>query len=409
MSQRSQWDMVVVGGGLVGLLFARLVTALSPTAALRIAVLDRQSPAAPTERIGLRVSALSPASREMLEYCDVWAQLPAQRLSPYQRMVVWRDAQAGAAERLIFDAAEQGLSELGHIVENDLLRHALWQSAAAAGVQMITAAAPAALAIGSDAVDLTLHDDRVLQTRLLVGADGASSWVRQSLAIENGWRAYGQRGLVTHVQTEKPHAQTAWQRFLPDGPLAFLPLADGRSSIVWSCPDAQAEALLALDAHALGQQLTVASQQQLGEITVSEPARAFPLAAAHAQRYVQERCALLGDAAHQIHPLAGQGVNLGMLDAAVLADELVSHLRQPGSDPGDLRPLGRYQRRRKGDNLATLGGMDILNSLFSRGSPGTATFAARGLGLVQRFSPLKRELAEHALGQRASQLSWLRH
>lgn len=395
-----RWDVLVVGGGLVGLAFAcRLARAGKP---LRVAVLDRESPRQPGAEVDLRVSAIAPGSRALLEDCDAWRRMPAERLGAYTRMQVWRDLQAGDAERISFDAAEQGLPELGHIVENQQLRYALWQAAADAGVSLIDGASPTSLSLGAEQASVELAGGDSHQAALIVGADGGASWVRGAAHMKFRRNPYGQQGLVMHVSTEREHAHTAWQRFLPDGPLALLPLADGRCSVVWSCPDAQAGELAALDTPQLGRELTEASQQVLGEIEVTTPVRAFPLVAAHARDYARERCVLLGDAAHQVHPLAGQGVNLGFRDAEILADELAAHLAARRADPGDLRPLLRYQRRRKGDNLATLATMDLLNRVFSRGENPAAGLAARGLGLVDRIGPLKRALAGHALGEAGS-------
>jgi ubiquinone biosynthesis UbiH/UbiF/VisC/COQ6 family hydroxylase len=317
-------------------------------------------------------------------------------------MQVWRDLRAGDAECICFDAAEQGMPVLGQIVENNQLRYALWQAAADAGVCLIEKAIPNSLSLGSRHAIVELADGSSHRASLIVGADGSASWVREAAGMKFRRSPYHQQGLVMHVRTERDHAQTAWQRFLPDGPLALLPLSDGRCSVVWSCPDARAEQLMSLDAVRLGAELTQASQQVLGEIEVTTQVRGFPLVAGHARNYARERCVLLGDAAHQVHPLAGQGVNLGFRDARVLADELRAQLAVRGADPGDRRGLLRYQRRRKGDNLATIATMDLINRAFSNGDGPVAGVAARGLGLVDRVGPLKRALASHALGDAGS-------
>ncbi len=390
-------DVIVVGGGLVGLSFACLLTASVAPRELRIAVIDHAAPSAPGDQIGLRVSALSPASRAVLVACDAWDAMPASRIGPYRRMEIWRGSAADSAQRISFDAAEHALAALGFIVENDLLRHSLWQSAAKRGVDFLVGGELVAIHEQPEHLELELADQSI-STRLLVGADGASSWVRGAMGMTQQRRSYGQMGLVTHVSTQRPHQQTAWQRFLPGGPVALLPLADGRCSVVWSCPQEQAKDLLQLGRGPLSDALSDATEAVLGDLQSTETPRAFPLAAAHAQRYVEQRCALIGDAAHQVHPLAGQGVNLGLRDAAVLAEELGRHSSSLGADLGDLRVLNRYQRRRKGDNLATLVTMDLLQRVFGDGHTVVAALGGRGLGLVQKLSPLKRRLANHALG-----------
>lgn len=391
-------DIAIVGGGLVGIALACLL-ADPGRKPLSIAVIERRPPLPPGSEAGLRVSALSPASRVILSRCGAWQRLPTDRLGPYRRMTVWRNGGPDGPDSIHFDAAEQAADLLGHIVDNELLRYHLCAAAEAAGVQLITGTAPAGLRCDDDAARLELEDGRRLEARLMVGADGPASWLREQLGIVTDRRAYGQLGVVTHVHSERAHGETAWQRFLPEGPLALLPMADGRSSVVWSCSEADGRARLAMDADELGAELTGASQGVLGKLTVSAEAAAFPLAAAHARRYCQERFALVGDAAHQVHPLAGQGVNLGLLDAAALAAALADHLQQPGADPGDIRALRRYERSRRGDNLTTLAAMDALHRIFTGNGPIIAAAAGQGLGWIDHLLPVKRRLADRALGR----------
>lgn len=398
MTGAAKLQVVVVGGGLVGLSFANLLAARWPEHAAGIIVVEQKPPPPVQSEAGLRVSALSPGSAAILGDCGAWQALPDDRLGPYQRMIVWRDGGPQGQDSICFDAAEQGLATLGHIVENDLLCRLLWDRAEAAGIGLLTGASPVSMEREPGQVSLQMDDGSRVATRLLVGADGAASWVREAAGLARRQWSYGQHGVVTHAQPELPHAQTAWQRFLPRGPLALLPLADGRVSIVWSCPDARASELLAGDDDALADALTTASEGVLGQLRPTVPARAFPLNAAHARAYTGERIALVGDAAHQVHPLAGQGANLGLKDAAVLAGTLSHHLEHPAADPGDRRVLRRYERARKADNLATLMTMDLINRAFSTGNPALAALAGSGLGLVDRFKPLKRAFAAHAAG-----------
>lgn len=400
------YDVVVLGGGLTGLALARLLHAQAAErrGGLRIAVVEAGSPppAVATAGVGLRVVALSPASRAVLAACDAWDRVPAARLGPYRRMVVWQHA--GAPEgpgSLVFDAAGQGCAELGWIVENDLLRGALWAACAGrAGIDLLDGAAPVAAGVAPRGAFVTLADGRRLEAALLVGADGHHSWLRDALGVAAPSRDYGQLALVAHVAGERAHGDTAWQRFLPDGPLALLPLADGRSSIVWSCPTARAGELLAAPDAQFDAALTEASGGVRGALHVTTRRASFPLAAAHAAHYTGLRFALVGDAAHRVHPLAGQGVNLGFQDAAALAEVLAAHLAVPGADAGDPLALRRYERRRRGANLATLAAMDALHALFTSTVPGVARAGGAGLGLVDRIAPLKRRLADYAMGRR---------
>ena len=391
-------DFLVLGGGLVGLAFANLLAARLPGAAERIVVVDRAAPAPLSADVGLRVSAWSAASTALLNEAGAWQQVPAARRGPYRRMVVWRSSGPDGRDSIHFDAAEQGLPALGHIVENDVLRSLLWDQASQAGVRFEVGASPQRLQQDDAGVQLELDDGRVLTASLLIGADGQSSWTRQAVGLTRREWSYHQQGLVTHVQPAEEHQETAWQRFLPDGPLALLPLADGRVSVVWSCPVGAATTLLAGSQAELGAALTRASDGVLGELHPTVSARGFPLMASHTHTYTADRVVLIGDAAHQVHPLAGLGANLGLKDADVLAGELAAFLHQPAADPGERKLLRRYERARKGDNLATLTTMDLLHRAFSGGQPGLASLAGTGLGLVDRLPGIKRAIANYAVG-----------
>jgi ubiquinone biosynthesis UbiH/UbiF/VisC/COQ6 family hydroxylase len=400
------FDVLVLGGGLTGLGFALLLQAQSAggRAGLRVGMVEagHAPPAELPAEMGLRVVALSLASRAMLEQCGCWSRLPGARIGPYRRMVVWHHAGApdGPAS-ITFDAAEEGVAELGYIVENDLLRMFLWRQAESAGsIELITGVAPVGIEVGRDAAQLALAGGRHLRSRLIVGADGHDSWLRTALGVGARQQPYGQQAVVAHVASERLHGETAWQRFQADGPLALLPLPDGRSSIVWSCPEEQAKFLVSAPESAFNQALTAASAGVLGRLRLTTRRLSFPLAAAHASQYTGLRFALIGDAAHRVHPLAGQGVNLGFQDAAALAETLVDHLSSPAADPGDPLALRRYERWRTGANLATLATMDVLHRVFTSRVPGVSRAAGFGLGLANRLSPLKSRLADYALGRR---------
>jgi ubiquinone biosynthesis UbiH/UbiF/VisC/COQ6 family hydroxylase len=402
---RLDCDILIVGGGLPGLLLACRLALLAGRRPWRVIVLEGSppEPVPPAAPMGLRVFAIAPAAEASLRSVGAWQRLPPDRVGYYERMQVWQEASApGGAGSLGFDAATLGATHLGAIVEHDVLRHALWDLAGASpGVELCVgelADAPATDAAGR--VVLQLADGRPIGARLVVGADGGASRVRDLLGAHGGraW-SYGQRAIVAHVSSERPHAATAWQCFRADGPVALLPLADGRSSIVWSVPDARATALLALPSAAFATELTVATAGVLGELSLTTPRLHFPLAARHTGQYTGARFALVGDAAHQVHPLAGQGVNLGLKDAATLAGLLAAQRAEtPYADPGDRAVLRRYERERKGENLATLATIDGLHRLFTAAGAVAARAGGLGLGVVDRSVLLKRWLARQAMG-----------
>ncbi|TAM60157.1 MAG: FAD-dependent oxidoreductase [Rhodanobacter sp.] len=390
-------DVAVVGGGMAG---AAAALALA-RAGFATALLEARPPApwSIADEVDLRVVGLAPSSIALLDELDVWTSIRAARTGPYSQMHVW-DGENGAA--IHFDAASEGRDLLGHIVENALVQWTLWQALDAAGVQLLCPAEVSACEAREDRVQielaqLELADGATLSARLLVAADGAASPLRRLAGIATRGRDYAQIAVVAHVATERPHRQTAWQRFLPGGPLALLPLADGRSSIVWSLPQAEAQRVLALDERAFLDELGVASDFRLGRILASTPRAAFPLKLQLAERYQSERFVLLGDAAHAVHPLAGQGVNLGLRDVVELRDTLVA-ARAAGSDIGAAQVLRRYARRRRSADTLDALGFDALARIFAWQSP--ALVAARGLGisLLDRAGPLKRRLAGHAAG-----------
>ncbi|HET6552866.1 MAG TPA: UbiH/UbiF/VisC/COQ6 family ubiquinone biosynthesis hydroxylase [Dyella sp.] len=387
-------DVVVVGGGMVG-----AATALAMArAGFATALVEARAPApwSAKDEVDLRVVGLAPSSVALLDDLDVWTSIRASRAGPYAHMHVW-DAATGAA--IHFDAADEGRDLLGYIVENNLVQWRLWEALEPAGVRRICPAQVSGFEVLEDRVQLNLDgaEAPILSARLLVAADGAGSPLRALAGIETQGRDYAQRGVVAHVSTERPHEGTAWQRFLDTGPLALLPLADGRSSIVWSLPEAQAQRVMALDDEAFLHELGVASDFRLGRMLCATARAAFPLRLQLAKSYQAERFVLLGDAAHAVHPLAGQGVNLGLRDVAQLRDVLVE-AREIGVDIAAPQVLRRYARRqRSADTLDALS-FDALARIYGWTAP--PLVAARGLGvrLLDRLSPLKRRLAQHASG-----------
>jgi 2-octaprenylphenol hydroxylase len=381
-------DIIVAGAGLVG---CAIVLALQQ-AGFDAALVERGQAPRPFDPAGddLRVYALSPASIRWLQGLGAWRDAGDWREGPYQAMKVWSDDPARA---MSFDAADLRLPALGSIVENSLLQWSLWRLLDPS--RLYLGAAVESLSLDDAGAQLRLADGRELECRLLVAADGVESRLREMAGIDTvGW-SYAQRAIVANVQTAQPHAQTALQRFLRSGPLAFLPLGDGRSSIVWS--STEAERLLALDEAAFMAELGAAIQYERGAITATTARASFPLRLSHARDYVRESFVLAGDAAHSVHPLAGQGVNLGFSDAAALA-AVLAEARDAGRDYGSLRNLKRYERLRKAGNLDMLAVTDGLSRAFDLDIPGWPALRDLGMQAVQRLQPLKTLLTRQAAG-----------
>jgi 2-polyprenylphenol 6-hydroxylase len=389
-----RFDLIIVGAGMVGAAFACACLGKG----LSIALVEPRPPQRgwPVGEVDLRVSALSRASQRILTRLGVWERISDLGASPYREMHVWEGLGHGSIH---FDSAALGEPDLGHIVENRVTQLALWERLEqAAEVSLICPATCVDLTLGGDA-SLTLTDGRRLSARLLVAADGRDSWARQAVGIATtGWD-YDQHAIVANVTPSRWHAETAWQRFLPCGPLAFLPLLDGRCSIVWSVEQTRAAELMALDEASFAAELGDACEHRLGDILAVGPRACVPLRLLHAAEYVRPHLALIGDAAHAVHPLAGQGVNLGLLDAAQLAETLDEALAR-GRDLGGLWALRRYERARRGDNLAMLAAMDGFKRLFSNDNPALATLRGWGLSLTDRLAPVKHHFVAEALGLR---------
>jgi 2-octaprenylphenol hydroxylase len=395
---KTDFEVVVVGAGPVGLTTAMLLTRQCGIAPARIAGLDRRIPAPADARnlpVDLRVFALSRASERILRAADAWAEIRAARTSPYERMQVWHaDVPPHGGDALVFDAAEMGERDLGVIAENQVLQLALLAAARRAGITLIQGEL-AGFEAARDAVLRTASGD--IRTRLVVGADGAQSRVRELAGVFAARTDYGQIALVAMVSTARPHQHTAWQRFLGDGTLAFLPLADGQSSIVWSIPTARAEAMLVAAPPDFERELESDFDAALGAVRLTSDRLKFPLWRLSAENYVTERVALVGDAAHVVHPLAGQGANLGLLDAAALADVLGAGIAG-GEDPGALRILRRYERWRRSENELMSAAIDAFDRLLARGSGRLADLAQRGMPWVGRSGLVKRAFIERAMG-----------
>ncbi|OGT45400.1 MAG: hypothetical protein A3E83_00220 [Gammaproteobacteria bacterium RIFCSPHIGHO2_12_FULL_41_20] len=393
----SSYDIIIVGAGIVG---ATLACALAQTTSLRIALIDAKAitPASwPEDSYDYRVSAISLASQRIFQALQVWPNIIAKRIGPFTTMYVWNDT---TNDTIQFASADISEPCLGHIIENSAIHASLVKQVSQhSQIELLSPVNLATIQETPEYIDLHTIDAHILRTKLLIAADGARSWVRKQIGIETQSSQDQQTAIVTTVQTEYPHQHTAWQRFLPTGPLAFLPLADQQHcSIVWSLPTIpDAQRILSLDDSTFAQQLGNAFALRLGKILSVEKRFAFPLQRHLAKTYIKPRIALIGDAAHTIHPLAGQGVNLGLLDASALYDVLDNALKN-NRDFASFATLRRYERWRKGDNLLMFKAMEWFNTLFRSQNPMLKTIRQRGITLANEISWLKNSFMRHAMG-----------
>lgn len=396
-------DVAIVGGGMVGLAVACGLQG----SGLRVAVLESQppQPQAPDAPPALRVSAINAASEKLLAHLGVWPDIIARRASVYHGMEVWDRDSFG---RITFDDKSYGFSHLGHIIENSVIHHALWQRAEQC--PDITLMAPVELqqvAWGENEAFITLKDGAMLTARLVVGADGANSWLRKQADIPLTFWDYHQHALVATIRTAQPHQAVARQVFHGEGILAFLPLSDPHlCSIVWSLPQLEAERMQNATPEAFNQALSAAFDMRLGLCNLESERQVFPLTGRYARNFAAHRLALVGDAAHTIHPLAGQGVNLGFMDAAGLIDEIRRAHRQ-GKDIGQYLYLRRYERSRKHSAAMMLASMQGFRELFAGSNPAKKLLRDIGLKLADSLPGVKQKLIRQAMGLQDLP-SWLR-
>ncbi len=387
------YDIVIIGGGMVG---AALACALG-NSAFKVALLDRTpAPPSPDKEYDLRVSAITLASRALFENLGAWEGMERWRAAPVREMQVWSSEGNGSIH---FNAAEIGEAALAWIVENSVIQTALIERLHQfTNVHYLCPVEIADITLADNGAVVMLKDGRSLNAKLLVGADGADSTVRRAAGIETQSLNLHQKGTVATVTTEKPHEAMARQIFLPTGPLAFLPLDEPHTcSIVWSADSARADQLLALDDAAFISELQAKFGEALGKIQTVSPRAAFPLALSHAKAYTAPHLALIGDAAHTVHPLAGQGVNLGFLDAATLAEVLLDAAAKQ-KDIGAHTVLRRYERWRKGDNLAMVSITGGFKYLFGNELPVVSQLRNWGLDLTNAATPIKNLIMRRASG-----------
>ena len=407
----NEFDIVIAGAGMVG---ASLACLLADTS-LRIALIDRNpltqekgsgKKELPSDKFDPRVSAISQASQQLFRQIGVWEDMLSRRVCNYSAMQVWDAEGTGSIE---FSAAEVNQPELGSIVENSVITEALHKRIAE--FENVFSIAPFTIESYEHIVDennsivkLNADDGQAIFAPLVIAADGANSKLRQLAKFECREWDYEQHALVTTVRTQLPHNNTALQRFMETGPLAFLPLrvaqeddAQHFCSIVWSMLPEQAERAMSLSEDEFNKELGVALESRLGSIEWSDKRFVFPLRQRHAVDYAKENIVLVGDAAHTIHPLAGQGVNLGLLDARALAEEL-QHGIEAGRSVADPTVLLRYQRRRKGNNLSMMWLMEGFKRLFAQQDLGIRWLRNMGMNAADRMAPIKNQMIRRAMG-----------
>lgn len=390
---RFQTDVAIVGGGMVGVALACLLD----KSGVSVTLIEQQPPAAfdPEQPHDLRVSAISPASQRILTAAGAWGGVIGRRACPYRRMRVWEQRGFGDTH---FDAAQGGEPVLGHIVENRVVQLALWdQMARSRTLSLCAPAAIAQLEYDPAGSELVLDNGDQVHCQLLVGAEGAQSRVREAAGIGVRAHEYDQHALIAYVETEAPQQDITWQRFLAPGPQALLPLTGHHASLVWYERPDEVARLLGLGDDDFLDQLLTRFPPELGGVRALLGRASFPLRRQHALRYVDAGVALVGDAAHSIHPLAGQGVNIGLLDAAVLS-EVLSEAVTAGAAIGSRQVLRRYEAKRRTHNLLVMNGMELLQRGFGNQQPLLKGLRNLALAAAEHSGPLKKRAVRFAMG-----------
>ncbi|WP_374482738.1 UbiH/UbiF family hydroxylase [Zoogloea sp.] len=385
-----KFDVLVVGAGLAGAAFAAALRGSS----LKIGIVEARPPYRPSGW-DPRIYAISPSNVDFLTGIGIWPHLDTSRIAAVYDMEVHGDA----GGRLDLSAYDCGLRELAWIVESSLMQQELWETVKRQhNVTLLCPAEPSALAMDDDAARLTLADGRRLETRLIVAADGRDSWVREAAGIDARNTPYGEKGVVANFRCEKPHQNTAFQWFRKDGILAYLPLPEQQMSMVWSAPDALADELVSLSPAELCARVAEAGGYRLGALELITPAAAFALRLMRVETVVRPRLALIGDAAHAIHPLSGHGINLGYQDARVLAEQLAT--LPAWRDPGELSILRAYARARAEETALLQYTTHGLNRLFKPADPLLSGLRNFGLNLTNRLPVVRNALMRYAIAGR---------
>jgi len=404
-----KFDILIVGGGMVGL---TLALAIRKSTALTVAIVEPSPKSELTEEPEVRVSAINAASQQIFENLKVWPLIKTQRLNPYQNMHIWDKAGYGQLDFCLEDVKQTpSIDQLGWIIENKVIRNALWEKAQQDnGITFFTGNTLSSLSMGNSEVFISFTSSEINQmpitAKLVVGADGAHSWVKKQMDVANTFRDYDHHAIVATVKSSQGHKNTAWQVFLSTGPLALLPLyQNDLCSIVWSTTPEDAKRLLALSAIDFAKELTAASDGKLGQITLASERFSHPLTMRFAQDFVKDRIVLVGDAAHTIHPLAGQGVNLGLLDAAALAQILSEQVNkaQGGSSEENnyclnSTAINQYNRWRKSEASEMIIAMESIKQLFTPQQGVAKLIRGFGMSLLNNVKPAKTAMINQALG-----------